>query len=86
MSKVWNTVECNWFWRVTAGFIFGMALGYIVSAIIDAATVNNAPPVVSSKVEALNSPVAVGGSLDVRITRDKHQSDCTVKSERYTTN
>ena len=86
MSKVWNMVECNWFWRVTAGFIFGMALGYIVSAIIDAATVNNAPPVVSSKVEALNSPVAVGGSLDVRITSDKHQSDCTVKSERYTTN
>jgi hypothetical protein len=86
MSKVWNTVECNWFWRVIAGVIFGMTLGYIVSAAIDAATVNNAPPVVFSKVEALNSPVPLGGSLDVRITRDKRRSDCTVKSERYATN
>jgi hypothetical protein len=63
-----------------------MALGYIVSGAIDAATVNTKPPVVFSKVEALNSPVPVGSALEVRITREKKRSDCAVKSERYATN
>lgn len=86
MTRLWRGIECNWALRSIVAVMFGIILGFSGNLLINRLTQDTRPPVHFTKVEALNSPVPRGGVLEVRITRDKFRSDCTVKSERYATN
>jgi len=60
--------------------------GVLASEGFRLATFNGDVPVVFQRVEVLNSPIAQGGEVVVRIWRDKSRDDCPVYSQRTAVN
>jgi len=70
-----------WLWLALASLI-----GVLTSEAIRWGTFNDDIPVVFQRVEVLNSPIAPGGEVIVRIWRDKSRDDCPVYSQRTAVN
>lgn len=84
MTRLWRDIECNWVMRSLVAVLMGFIIGGIGNELFNRVVNDPKPPVIFKQTEALNSPVPVGGILEVRITRDKQRTDCpTVKSDRY---
>jgi hypothetical protein len=81
----WRGIECNGLCIAVVCLLCGIPLGFLGNMALEKFIVDKRPPATFYKVEALNSSVPRGGTLDVRIHRDKHRDDCHVKSERYAT-
>lgn len=86
MIAAWNYVECTTWLRIVVAVALGLLGGIAAEKAANLLASNSEPPVVFRSVEALDSPITVGQSLKVRITRDKTRDDCTVDSRRYATN
>lgn len=74
--------------RVLDGFLIAGGLTLVSLAGLDTLTklaVDERPPIAITSVEALNSPVEQGGSLVVRIRREKTREDCPLTSIRWAT-
>ena len=83
MTRAWLAIECSWWLRSLVGALAGVVVGAVVVWTVQNIAVDTRAPTVIGRVEALNSPVAVGGKLVVRVTREKARGDCPVTSARY---
>ena len=72
----------SWAWLFVA---LAMFVGAIGREVYHFATSDNRPPVAFSRVEVLNSPINAGGTLQIRVWREKVRDDCPVVSRPFIT-
>jgi hypothetical protein len=70
-----------WLWLAMASLV-----GVLASEGFRLASYNDDVPVVFQRVEVMNSPIAAGEPLVVRIWREKTRDDCPVYSHRTAVN